>query len=207
MRNRLWILVVCALVIGSASSTAAVTNHNLEWGFEVGYQFHYRYSGSFVIGVIDFYVEIDSLPTIPTNVTSYLEISFSSSHYTFYYENGTEMRMSLSWGAMPIGNWPLIKVILNETSPIDYDWIDTDSEWGVVYTEEYTALIRIVTVRFSKTDGIMNLYHVVDDPEIGENMTLQIARRDAQPIPYLYIGVGVVVVAIIAIVLVVIRRR
>ncbi len=207
MRNKLWILVVCALVIGAASPTTAVTNHNLAWGFEVGDQFHYRYSGGFILGVIDFYIEIDSRPTIPTNVTSYLEISISSSHYTCYYENSTKMDISPPWGAMPIGNWPLIQVILNETSPNDYDWIDTDSEWGVIYTEEYTALVRTVTVRFSKTDGIMNLYHMVDDPEMGENTTLQIARRDAQPIPYLYIGVGVVVVAIIAIVLVVMRRR
>ncbi len=207
MRERFWILVVCALVIGSASPTTAVTNHNLAWGFEVGDQFHYRYSGDFILGVIDFYVEIDSLQTIPINVTSYLEISFSSSHYTYYYENGTEMLMSLSWGAVPIGNWSLIQVLLNETSPIDYDLIDTESEWGVIYTEEYTTLVRTVTVKFSKTDGVMSLYHVVDDPEMGENTTFQIERRDAQPIPYLYIGVGVVVVAIIAIVLVVMRRR
>ena len=217
MRERLCILLIaCVLIMGSASSVAAVTNHNLEWGFEVGDQFHYRYTGDtmdlrFIIGTFDFYVEIDLLPTIPINVTSNMEITFTmvSPHYTWYYENGTEAHQDPPWTAFPIGNWSLVKFLLNESSGQDFEWINTLTEWGFRIVDDYDTLVRTTTVKFSKADGVMSLYHVVEEPTIGPTTTVDMTRIGFQSDStiYLYIGTGVGIVVLVLIVAVTMKRR
>ena len=202
------LLVLCALILGSVSSSAAVTGHNLHWGFEIGDQFHYRYRGNTNLSDKDFYVEVDSLPTIPSNVSSIYDIDFSSLNYSYYYEDGTEMDFYMSWIAMPIGNWSLIQELLNATAHLpDIQWINTLSEWGFRSTETYTTLERTTTLKFSKGDGIMTLYQLVDESTVLPNTTMEIRRRDFSSIPYLYIGIGVGAFAVIAIVVVVMKRR
>jgi len=215
MRERLHILlIVCALILGSVSSVVAVTDHNLKWGFEVGDQFHYGYSGDYSyfgdleLGAFDFYVEIDSLPTIPNNVTWYHEIILSPSyHYTFYLENGTELFGLLPWGGLPIGNWSLIQEFVNSTSELRYQWINTIAEWGIIQIEDDTTMVRTTTIKFSKTDGVMNLHRVVEDPEVGLTIAAQITRKGVQSIPYLYVGIGVGIVVLVLIIAVAVKRR
>ena len=213
MRDRLYILlIVCALILGSISSVTAATNHNLEWGFEVGDQFHYRYTGDtidprWIIGTLDLYVEINSLPTIPINVTTYSEITFTmvSPHYTWYNENGTEAHETMSWTAFPIGNWSCVHEILNSTSSQIFEEINTPTEWGIRFLDDYTTLISTTTVKFSKTDGVMTLYQVIEEPTLGPITTIDLVRIGFQSSSntYLYIGIVVLVLTIA----VVMKRR
>lgn len=217
MRKRISILLVfCILVIGTASSVAAITNHNLQWGFEVGDQFHYTYSGDSTLGHTNFYVEIDAIPTIPTDVIESSEIRLSYEHYSFYQEDGTEMLSIQPWGIFPIGNWPLVQELFENSSSSDYEWINTATEWGFTYTTTHpdwdpdngaVSVDTTITGKFSKIDGAMNLYREVNDPSVGLTKTGQITRDGVQSIPYLYIGIGAGIVAILVIVVVVMKRR
>ncbi|MHA2201088.1 MAG: hypothetical protein ACXABN_14520, partial [Candidatus Thorarchaeota archaeon] len=192
MRDRLCILLVaCTLILGSVISVSAVTNHNLEWRIVVGDQFHYRYTGDIALGTTEFYMEIDSLPIIPSNVTSYYEFVFSSAYFSTYYENGTEIFSYIPVGVMPIGNWPLVQELVNDTAPAyEIQWINTTSEWGISYTEDHGTLVRTNTIKFSKTDGVMNFNHVADNVGDGPTTTTEITRIGFPPtlIPYMYIG-------------------
>ena len=210
------LLAFCVLVIGVASPAAAITGHNLQWGFEVGDQFHYTYSGDSTLGYSDYYVEIDSLPTIPTDVVDFSDAKLSLEHYSYYHEDGTEMFSVMPWNAMAIGNWSLVQELLTNLTSTEYEWIDTITEWGFSYTttdsewdpENGAVVVDTTTsAKFSKTDGVMNIYYVVKDPQVGLTKTGQITRDSIQSIPYLYIGIGAGIVAIIAIVVVVMKRR
>ncbi|MFW9789303.1 MAG: hypothetical protein ACFFE2_16185 [Candidatus Thorarchaeota archaeon] len=199
------LLVMCALIVGSASSVVAVTNHNLEWGCEVGDRFHYRYSGNGGNEVIEFFVEIDSLPVIPSDVVSYFDIMISSLYYTCYYENGTEMLMSLPWAAVPIGNWQLVQDFVNETSPNNMQWINTLSEWGAIIVEQYSTVTRTSTIKFSKTDGVMTYYRIVEDSTEGPTVTMmEVTRSGLQSVPSTLILQMVSIGSVIAIVIVIV---
>lgn len=199
------LLIAYVLVLISVTQVTAITNHNLEWGIDVGDQFHYTVSGPTYIGFPDYYVEINSVTPIPEDVSGTYDISPSLIGYSYYYENGTvmSMHMSIPWTVVPIGNWTLIQELMGTPPYGEYSWINTASEWGVTYTENWSTIVRTTTVTFSKTDGVLNLYRVVDDPEIGLTIGSQIVRKGVQSLlPILLIGggVGIVVLAVIGIV-------
>jgi len=237
MSERLCILlIVCALILGSVSSVAAVTNHNLEWGFEVEDQFNYRLTEDMTnpsyTRTLDLYLEIDSLPSIPTNVTSFTEMEMVSPHYTWYYENGTELSSSNigytpMWSAVPIGNLSLVQELLDDYSSHTFEWIDTLTEWGVTFSEEYDTLFKTTTIKYSKTDGVMSLYHLVQEPTTGPIITIHLIRDGFESTtsptttntPFspggdgfdqtlvLVVGIGGGLIAISIIALVVMKRR
>ncbi len=148
----------------------AVENHNLSWGVEVGDRFDYHFATRSSVSSSNrdyyYYVEIDSLPTIPTNVTESPRITASSvneynTYFSFYFMNDTEVEfMSFHWSAYPIGNWSLVKDLSllkwNYTED-EVDIIDTETEWGMVVSVDEPRGVHTDTLRYSKSDGALNL--------------------------------------------------
>ena len=206
-------LVLCMVILGTIPTAIAVTGHNLVMGFEEGDQFQYTYSNSETGDKFDFYAEVETVPIVNENISDYYQIYGSALIASYYYENGTEI-VPLSvpyllWGAMPIGNWSFIQGLFENHPTYDFQFINTASEWGFHYDEEFTGVTRTTTTRYSKTDGAFTLYKVVDDPEVGATKTIQVVREGfGTGIDSTLIIVGVVgVVAIIAIAAIVMKRR
>ena len=87
--SRFSLLLVSVLIVGIASPVSAITNHNLSWGFEVGNQFHFRDSELPFGQVVNYYMEIDSIPEESDRLVG---TEFGESDYcTFYNEDGSEM--------------------------------------------------------------------------------------------------------------------
>jgi hypothetical protein len=201
------LVILSVVILVCASSTVAITNHNLQWGFEVGDQFHYRYYGELVLGTLDFYIEINSLPTIPDNVTSYNEIILSPMDFSYYYDDGTEMHLAIPWGAAPIGNWTLVQELVNNSISYELQWINTTDEWGGNFIQENETLVRTTTIKYSKTDGALNLFRVDENPVVGVKTRVEVTRINDQIELHLPIEIGLGIVAMVVIVIVVRRRR
>lgn len=221
MRKGLCILLFCVIVIGTTSSVVAITDHNLQWGIEVGDQFHYKSSGDQTFGFINFYIEINSLPNLLFDVVNFDDISLKRVHFSYCLENGTEMSSVAPWHAIAIGNWTLVQELLDSSTSSEYSWINTTTEWGISFTvskmeridpETEWVLVNTTTItKFSKTDGVLNLCSKVKVLDGGHTISGRITRIGFQSIPYLDIGIGVGIVAGIAVLaiirLVYVKRR
>jgi hypothetical protein len=106
------ILFVLCIVVTPVS---AANNQGLYWGVTIGSRFDYHDFGEFTIQnqnetsprEENFYIIIDSLPSIPDDITAMRNLSRLVGASRFY-ENGTEIEGSSSWDVLPVGNWSLI---------------------------------------------------------------------------------------------------
>jgi hypothetical protein len=105
------LFVLCLVV----TPVSAANNQGLYWGVTIGSRFDYHDFAEFTIpnqnetspSEKDFYIIIDSLPSIPDDITAMRNLSRLVGASRFY-ENGTEIEGSSSWDVLPVGNWGLI---------------------------------------------------------------------------------------------------
>ncbi|MFW9959130.1 MAG: hypothetical protein ACFFCT_13750 [Candidatus Odinarchaeota archaeon] len=203
------LLTILTLLPLSVVDADTIVNHGLQWGIDLGDQFHYRFSINYPLHtedneVLDFYLEITDLPEIPENISLVPRIApYMGSYVTLYYENGTSIDDSIAtnipWRAYPIGNWSLIEEMLLEranTSIATYEILDAEREWGVITTQEWSLGSGIMThverIVFSKSEGVMNSL-LFENTMSGEGVTFQMKmeRADIQDIIIIgSIGIG-----------------
>lgn len=196
-----------------------VTNHGLTWGIEIGDRFDYHYATRYSVSSSNrdyyYYVEIDSLPTIPINVTESPRINAASgneynTYFSFYFMNDTEIEfMAFHWSAYPIGNWSLVKdlsLLMWNYTEDEIDIIDTETEWGMAISVDETRGVHTDTVRYSKSDGALNLLEMNWQYYDGTFRIIRTTRSTGSIVPLL-IGVGTVTIAIIGVIVVVIKKR
>ena len=198
----------------------AVENHNLSWGVEVGDRFDYhfaiRYSASSSNRDYYYYVEVDSLPTIPINVTDNPIITSSvanefNTYFSFYFLNDTEItNLIVQWSAYPKGNWSLIQELsltaLNVTED-EADIFDTDTEWGMTMSIDESLGVHTDTVRYSKSDGALNLLEMNWQYYDGTYRIFRTTRSTGSTVIPFLIGIGVATLAIILVLVVIIKKR
>jgi hypothetical protein len=211
MRRTIGLLfVVCAIALVSISPVTAITNHNLHWGFEVGDQFHYSISGQQYITITDYYVEIDEVPTLPEDIHYSMDLSYHLLIYSVYYENGTEFEynyLTLYWIALPIGNWSFVQELIGENPYSETTIINTATEWGMTSSSEFGGMTQTATIKFSKADGVLNLYSIVVEPDEGETQSTIITRKGlggigSVSLPALLIGGGSGIIIVVFVVLI-----
>jgi hypothetical protein len=215
LRRKLGILLfICILSLIIVSPATAITNHNLHWGFEDGDQFHYSISGNQFTDISDYYVEVDSIPTLPEDINFFSDIPYYQIGVSFYYENGTEFEqyyLSMYWMAFPIGNWSFIQELIGDNPYSENTIIDTASEWGVSNTQEYGGTTQSGTIKFSKADGVLNLYSIVIEPEVGETQSMTITRKGVWDgiisLPALLIGGGSALIIVVVVILIYMDQR
>ncbi len=104
------ILFVLCIVVTPVS---AANNRGLHWGVTVGSRFDYHEYRNSTLGDSseaeekDFYVIIDSLPSIPDDINATRDLPDSPSA-THFHENGTQIEGPSSWSVLPVGNWSVI---------------------------------------------------------------------------------------------------
>ncbi|MFX0055054.1 MAG: hypothetical protein ACFFAX_05545 [Promethearchaeota archaeon] len=171
-------ILMAILVLVPIWMAEATINHGLYWGIEVDDRFDYNYTElgwsadgtRYLDHSLDYYVVVDSLPSIPVNVTEIPKISATVAHvvniyFSFYFMNGTEItgdiifwHGNLRWSAYPVGNWSLVEECtidrtyrfdrssllaeMNTTIsfPVDIEIIDTETEWGLITSVELNSL-------------------------------------------------------------------
>ncbi|MHA2426357.1 MAG: hypothetical protein ACXAEF_16325 [Candidatus Thorarchaeota archaeon] len=214
-------LLMLALVIGT---TESITDHNLYWGIEINDIFNYRlelrFSDSSRNEDFDYFVEVDSLPAIPENVTDFPYIGSSSgnewnTYFSFFFMNETEITPltsvhNLHWSAYPLGNWSFVEDYVISELDTDY-WevqqLNTETEWGLIITADEFNAIHTDTARYSKDDGALNFLEMkwqYDDGRFRKVRTIRVGEDiPAQVI----VGVVAVSIGLLVTALVVLKKR
>ncbi|MHA2078978.1 MAG: hypothetical protein ACXAB0_11925 [Candidatus Thorarchaeota archaeon] len=216
------VILVVFLLLGMVQGVVvdAVMNHGLYWEIEVGDEFAYNFALLRSIPdanqYIDYYVVVDSLPIIPDNVTENPGLRGTAAgwewniYFSFYFMNDTEITSSLSfWSAFPLGNWTLIEEFeraeLN-TSYWDIEIIDTDAEWGMSISADERIAMHTDTVKYSKVDGVLNLFEMHWQYYDGGYRTFRATRSDGGFDAILVVGAAAVI-GFAVVVVVVIKKR
>ncbi|MFX0056034.1 MAG: hypothetical protein ACFFAX_08610 [Promethearchaeota archaeon] len=101
------LFVLCFAV----TPVSAANNQGLQWGVTVGSRFDYHeYTNSTIQDSPeekDFYVIIDSLPSIPDDINATSDLP-DRPGATRFHENGTQIEGASSWYVLPVGNWGVI---------------------------------------------------------------------------------------------------
>jgi hypothetical protein len=219
------LIMAMLLVSMSVQSAEAVTNHNLYWGIEIGDVFNYRLeihnSDSSGYQNLDYYVKLDSILTIPENITSIADIFLiggtllGATHFSFYFMNDTEITPMmdvpyLEWRAFPIGNLSFVEELM--VSLFDPSlWesrgtlIDTETEWGVSITADTST--NTLTIKHSKEDGTLSYYEKTHQFYDGTVSTIKYIRvGEGTPNQVVFV-VGAVSIGLLVIALVILRKR
>ncbi len=172
------ILFVLCLVVTPVS---AANNQGLHWGVTTGSRFDYHDFAEFTMPnqnetsprEKDFYVIIDSLPSIPDDINAMRNLSGLVGASRFY-ENGTEIEGSSSWDVLPVGNWSLIVGIWQSraTNTTDYnmtqDIISTPYLIGYNYTIFWRSGTDTLAEIYVRTTGVLHTsYSRITWTEIG----------------------------------------
>jgi len=155
----------------------------LRWGVEAGDVFEYDWtaqgnvtkwnvSGSWSERIR---IELESLPMIPVNVYSSEDIALSPA-ISVSLQNGTPVTSRLPWRPIPIGNWPLVSLLLPQSMPwpIEYPAVATinasltpttcrvDYEW---YETGPSRANHTVRVEYLLLDGVLSSFYYETAPE------------------------------------------
>ncbi|MFW9913496.1 MAG: hypothetical protein ACFFEU_13545 [Candidatus Thorarchaeota archaeon] len=148
---------------------SAASNQGLHWGITVGSRFDYHEYTNFTIQDSpeerDFYVIIDSLPSIPDdiNATSDLPNSPSATHF---HENGTQIEGPSTWSALPVGNWSVIIGIWEgwwSNQPelnVTQDIINTPHLIGYNYTVLSRSGLDTCAEIYVRTTGVLHTLYL-----------------------------------------------
>ncbi len=204
---------------------SAYTNHDLSWGVEEGDRSDYTYSSTYTWEdkTENVYVIVDSLPDIPENVTSIMNITLyvgSSGQLILYHENGTYYE-AFFWAYLylkgyPIGNWSLVESFMfpTSTNTSTPGLISTDTEWGYsrsYYTLGLASMDKIfVSTRYSKTDGFVNFYNFTycgmynpNNPTVTSRIITRAgysgtaSNNEYLPLVYIFLSIGVLSIVVI----------
>ncbi|MFW9834495.1 MAG: hypothetical protein ACFFEK_10905 [Candidatus Thorarchaeota archaeon] len=217
-------IMAVLIVVMVIRPTEAIANPGLSWGVEIGNRIDYhlaiRYTEASRNDDLNYYIVVDSLPTIPNNITEPPYIGSSSAnewntYFSFYFMNGTEITPqtsvpNLHWSAYPIGNWSLVEELAISDINTTY-WevqnIDTETEWGLIITADEVLAIHTDTVRYSKEDGALTFLEMRWQYDPGRFRILRYTRV-GEGFPVLLVaGVGVVSFGLLVIALVILKKR
>ncbi|MGY5873435.1 MAG: hypothetical protein RTV72_14385 [Candidatus Thorarchaeota archaeon] len=193
-------------LISMPTAAAVPTDQGLDWAVAQGDVFYYHaelydLSESNPLGVMnaaeDIYMNLtDPLPTIPDDMTSYMEIPMVIPES--FFVNGTvdsffgPLLLMTSLGQVkPVGNWSLLGNLYEDMSPANLT-VDVDDwlHWGFTMNMTMDMMIGTyptfsadmrVSSKFLKTDGVLSAldYSVYNASSPSNNVVLSItAERD-----------------------------
>lgn len=200
------------MILGITPTTIAVTGNNLDWGFEVGDQFHYHYSHSGANEEFDFYVEIDTIIPIADPTSTDINAFLFLGAFSYYFENGSALLTpvyGLRWLALPIGNWSLFSDLAISPGWGEGDGvviIDTASEFGFSHSTTVLGNTETDSGTFSKADGVMNYYREAYQSSAG-TWTMQIVREGYGTGIELYLVIGGVGAVVAVVGIIVFKKR
>ncbi len=175
MRNSKYLVMFLIILILNLQQVSAQDLQGLSWGLEVGDKLEYIWSTT---GRNE---SSHLIQSVTDNIT--LEITdlgpISSSHFSWIgdinhadvtFTNGSYVPFSVSWTAIPIGNWTLMEELLTVyTQGPDIDRLDfslSESSWTVEIdrTNEDTGGVSNVTREYSRLDGaLLYEYAYIED--------------------------------------------
>ncbi|MFW9966401.1 MAG: hypothetical protein ACFFEA_04540 [Candidatus Thorarchaeota archaeon] len=217
------ILFVLCIVVTPVS---AANNQGLHWGVTIGSRFDYHKSAELVLGrpdpsptEEDFYVIIDSLPSIPDDINKTGDLPRLLGA-TQFYENGTEIEGSSGWNVLPVGNWSLIVSMWQSwhTNTTEYnvtqDIIITPHLIGYNFTVSDESITSTFADIYVRTTGVLHTsYTRVIDAEIGYDGLIRISLVEGVAWPFPLdsplgiVGMVMAGAVVILIVLAVLRRE
>jgi len=221
------ILAVLCLLTILIPIVTATSNQNLDWGVEVGnrYDYHFRYqdyNNPIYDTEFDFYIEVESLPTIPNDITKVNSPLFFniSIDLDWFFANGTDMGLYVAFlphMIHPVGNWALWATLLEEWESRSTNYIEsitiseTLSRWTWTRHSQITdtdLLGEDGTATFQKSDGVLTYFRDTGFDGSGDKyfeyeVTLLNAGLPMEDI----IAVGGVVVVLVVVIVVCLKRK
>lgn len=175
--------------------------YGLEWGVQVGDRFEFTLTNSIydITESDDFYVEIDSLPSL--DEVAQIPVAGAS----YYWMDDTSMGLeeyASEFLIVPIGNWTFLNSKLEPQILNDYlegEMIDNFYVWGfnvVLYVYAYLCELRL---EVSKADGVPNILRIDYYEGASYAGYVEILRKGG--ISPIFIGIAAVSIILIALVL------
>ncbi|MHA2230790.1 MAG: hypothetical protein ACXADL_13060 [Candidatus Thorarchaeota archaeon] len=178
--------IISILVV--TPNVSALTSQGLSWGYleEESYTFirsgFLEQNGASYTTLRQYVLFGPSHPTIEDPMTSESSIP----RVSFQEELPNETFVESLFGpreivAVPVGNWPLLAEVfanhLNTTNST-LQMIETSHEWGYVnLIQDDEISTRTVTLKYSKIDGVLNLFEEVNDYHIIDRYVSNIIDR------------------------------
>ena len=210
------LFVLCFVV----TPVGAASNQGLHWGVTIGKRFDYHRVAESVFETspieMDFYVIIDSLPTIVDDINTIGDLP-DTPGATQFYVNGTEIEGSSGWFVFPVGNWSLI-VSLWQIWPaeinVTQDIISTPYLIGYNYTVSWGTTTSTHAEIYVRASGVLHTSYsrYIDTENKLEGFSrISLVEEVSWPFPFdSSLGIAVIAIAgiaVILIVLVVFRRE
>jgi hypothetical protein len=207
--KRTYSLALVVLVLGMLlPHMANAEDYGLVWGVEEGDRFEFTLTNSFydTTEVDDFFVEIDSLPSL--DEVTQIPVAPAS----FYWMDGTSMGLEeqvSEFLVVPIGNWTFLTDKLEHQILNDYlegHMIESFTVWGfdvALYLYAYLCELRL---EISKADGVPNILRIDYYEGATKAGFVEMLRKGSLP-PPIFIGLGVGVVSMVLIAVVLFKRR
>lgn len=213
------LFVLCFVV----TPVGAASNQGFHWGVTIGSRFDYHRIvelGYWTSPIDDdFYVIIDSLPSIADDINTMADLPDSPGTLQFN-ENGTGIEVSLGWQVYPVGNWSHIVSIwqswLADTpeSNVTQDIISTPYLIGYNYTVSWVLATQTHAEIYVRTTGVLHtFYSRYINTEYESDSLIRISLFEGVTWPFPFdssLGIAVIAIAgiaVILIVLVVFRRE
>ena len=213
------LFVLCFVV----TPVEAASNQGLHWGVTIGSRFDYHRFAESVYETspieMEFYVIIDSLPSIADDINTMVDLpDFPGA--TQFYENGTEIEGSSGLLVFPVGNWSLIVSIWQSwpgyttAENVIQDIISTPYLIGYNFTESWGSGNYTHAEIYVRATGVLHTsYSRYIDTEYELDYLTRISLLEGVTWPFPFdssLGIAVMAIAgivVILIVLVLFRRE
>lgn len=154
----------------------AQPNHTFEWGIEIGETFTYVVQRKIinadpqsVYGWLPFAEDIDEGQMVIVNITGHESIQdeivdttdLPATYCAIIRANDSQViAEDVASLFLPIGDWDLMTEITDAGSTIEYQFIDTEGDWGVRYGYEINSIQYQIEQTYEKTNGTLRSYRV-----------------------------------------------
>lgn len=189
MRNKKYLVLILVFLMLSIQQVSAQDFQGLSWGLEVGDQLEYMWTHtthnantsetSTYTGNVT--LEITDLGPISTSHFSWMgDINYADVSFT----NGSSVPITISWTAVPIGNWTLMEELLTiytqDSNPDRLVFSLTETDWNleIDITFEDTGGVSNATRLYSRYDGALTYEYsyLKDYPNVGWLQTNELTR-------------------------------
>ena len=220
------LILLCILAIWTPLVNAA-SNQNLDWGVEVGnrFEYHFRYQDyNYPIydKEYDFYIVVESLPTIPNDINDVVSPYYFNSSIGLdeLFANGTDMGPYadiLPQMIVPTGNWALWTTLLEDWESMSTHHIESITVSESFSTWTWTRVSQFDstdlwgedgTATFRKSDGVLTYFRDTGINGTGDKyFEYEVTLLDAGLPMEVFLAAGGVAVVLVVAVMILLKKR
>jgi hypothetical protein len=180
------IILVACLIFSSPLFTSA--SENYEWVVRTGDRYDYSWTvenNKVVVFQEDIYIIIEELEVIPGDIdpVDVWTLSETGFNMSVFWSNGTALDVStvpqpFGINILPVGNWSQ----LIDAFPIEAGFLNDETIFAYEYYDLVLGTGEHWEVKFQKSNGVLELYHMHDFVDNQPVLRLDIQLLSSTPV-------------------------